>query len=109
MTSPSSTAEQPVSQAATDWCALDWASMSQDQVKETLAAMEREHWARAPEHEARRAKEEATARARLLDAFRSHLRQCEQRNKATEATCRGRQVWQTDFGTLVLSDADMKL
>ena len=60
---------------STAWSELDWASMSADQVTATMAAMEREHWARAPEHEARRAEEAAAAEARLIDAFRSHLRQ----------------------------------
>jgi hypothetical protein len=57
------------------WSELDWANMSEDEAKATIAAMEREHWARAPQHEARRAEEAAAAEARLIDAFRSHLRQ----------------------------------
>ena len=62
----------------TAWSELDWANMSADQVMATIAAMEREHWARAPEHEARRAKADAEAEARLIDAFR----------RAAEGTCR---------------------
>ena len=38
---PSSTTEQPVSQEATAWCALPWASMTEAQVKAKMAAMER--------------------------------------------------------------------
>ena len=91
----------------TAWSELDWANMTPAEVRQTMARMERDHWARAPEHEARQAKEAAEAEARRLEAFRSHLRQCE--GKAAEATCRGRQVLQTDFGLLVLSDADARI
>ena len=51
---PSSTTEQPASSSTTEQPAsleldhLDWANMSEDQVTATIAAMEREHWARAP-------------------------------------------------------------
>ena len=56
------------------------------------------------EREARQAKEAAEAEARLLDTFRSHVPS--RRNIYPSA---GRQILQTDFGTLVLSDADARL
>ena len=59
----------------TAWSELDWANMTEDQVRSRMAAMEADFEARRPTVEARRAKEAAEAEARLIDAFRSHLRQ----------------------------------
>ena len=44
-------------------------------MKANLAAMEDDFQARRPAYEARRAEKAAAAEARLIDAFRSHLRQ----------------------------------
>lgn len=63
---------------ATAWSELDWANMSADQVTATMAAMERDYWARAPEREARRAKEAAAAEAWAIDVVLTHIRHCEE-------------------------------
>lgn len=59
----------------TAWSKLDWASMTPDETAANIAAMQAEAEKRKPEVEARRAKEEEAARARLIDALNSHQRE----------------------------------
>jgi hypothetical protein len=76
------------------WSELDWANMTRDQVKITLAAMEADYWATEPEREARRAKQQAASLARAAVEITKHTRQWEEAyGHETMADCNWRQAW----------------